>query len=155
MGTRFGFWFRSVTATFRVSLPPVSVAGSFLGSVGCVPVFFRVAERALARCFSSRGRDPRLYLRGDRAPPAAAAPGGAARSWPGPVPAGPALSRGAVPRRGGRGRCRARPAPAPAPPPPPPGRAMAEGVGAQPQFGRPAPPPQTGWERLSELWQRE
>ncbi|NXL34583.1 TIDC1 factor, partial [Glaucidium brasilianum] len=24
--------------------------------------------------------------------------------------------------------------------------------GAQPQFGRPAPPPQTGWERLSELW---
>uniref|UniRef100_A0A8B9N4Q6 Complex I assembly factor TIMMDC1, mitochondrial n=1 Tax=Accipiter nisus TaxID=211598 RepID=A0A8B9N4Q6_9AVES len=32
---------------------------------------------------------------------------------------------------------------------------MAEGVGAQPQFGRPAPPPQTGWERLSELWQRD
>ncbi|XP_074756778.1 complex I assembly factor TIMMDC1, mitochondrial [Athene noctua] len=29
---------------------------------------------------------------------------------------------------------------------------MAERVGAQPQFGRPAPPPQTGWERLSELW---
>ncbi|XP_068281145.1 complex I assembly factor TIMMDC1, mitochondrial [Nyctibius grandis] len=29
---------------------------------------------------------------------------------------------------------------------------MAEGIGAQPRFGRPAPPPQTGWERLSELW---
>ncbi|CAM9642219.1 unnamed protein product [Bubo scandiacus] len=29
---------------------------------------------------------------------------------------------------------------------------MAEGVDAQLQFGRPAPPPQTGWERLSELW---
>ncbi|XP_074669106.1 complex I assembly factor TIMMDC1, mitochondrial [Strix aluco] len=29
---------------------------------------------------------------------------------------------------------------------------MAEGVDAQPQFGSPAPPPQTGWERLSELW---
>uniref|UniRef100_A0A8D0EF71 Complex I assembly factor TIMMDC1, mitochondrial n=1 Tax=Strix occidentalis caurina TaxID=311401 RepID=A0A8D0EF71_STROC len=56
------------------------------------------------------------------------------------------------------------------PPPPPPPRAlgparpgafplppcrapaMAEGVDAQPQFGSPAPPPQTGWERLSELW---
>ncbi|XP_050770627.1 complex I assembly factor TIMMDC1, mitochondrial [Gymnogyps californianus] len=32
---------------------------------------------------------------------------------------------------------------------------MAEGVGAQPQFGRPAPPPQTGWERLRELWRRD
>ncbi|XP_076207700.1 complex I assembly factor TIMMDC1, mitochondrial [Aptenodytes patagonicus] len=32
---------------------------------------------------------------------------------------------------------------------------MAEGVGAQPLFGRPAPPPQTGWERLSELWRRD
>ncbi|KAM9628475.1 complex I assembly factor TIMMDC1, mitochondrial [Morphnus guianensis] len=32
---------------------------------------------------------------------------------------------------------------------------MAEGVGAPPQFGRPAPPPQTGWERLSELWRRD
>ncbi|NXP49318.1 TIDC1 factor, partial [Heliornis fulica] len=27
--------------------------------------------------------------------------------------------------------------------------------GAQSGFGRPAPPPQTGWERLSELWQRD
>ncbi|NWU65910.1 TIDC1 factor, partial [Pterocles burchelli] len=27
--------------------------------------------------------------------------------------------------------------------------------GAGPQFGRPAPPPQTGWERLRELWQRD
>ncbi|NXY77217.1 TIDC1 factor, partial [Glareola pratincola] len=27
--------------------------------------------------------------------------------------------------------------------------------GAPPQFGRPAPPPQTGWERLSELWRRD
>ncbi|NXS63400.1 TIDC1 factor, partial [Brachypteracias leptosomus] len=27
--------------------------------------------------------------------------------------------------------------------------------GAQLQFGRPAPPPQTGWERLSELWRRD
>ncbi|NXV89007.1 TIDC1 factor, partial [Calonectris borealis] len=27
--------------------------------------------------------------------------------------------------------------------------------GAQPRFGRPAPPPQTGWERLSELWRRD
>ncbi|KAM6439175.1 complex I assembly factor TIMMDC1, mitochondrial [Rhynochetos jubatus] len=32
---------------------------------------------------------------------------------------------------------------------------MAEGLGSQPRFGRPAPPPQTGWERLSELWQRD
>ncbi|KAM9277802.1 complex I assembly factor TIMMDC1, mitochondrial isoform 1-T2 [Cariama cristata] len=32
---------------------------------------------------------------------------------------------------------------------------MAEGVGARSQFGRPAPPPQTGWERLSELWRRD
>ncbi|NXD82701.1 TIDC1 factor, partial [Halcyon senegalensis] len=27
--------------------------------------------------------------------------------------------------------------------------------GAGPHFGRPAPPPQTGWERLRELWQRD
>ncbi|XP_054022020.1 complex I assembly factor TIMMDC1, mitochondrial [Dryobates pubescens] len=32
---------------------------------------------------------------------------------------------------------------------------MAEGLGAGSQFGRPAPPPQTGWERLSELWHRD
>ncbi|XP_051636238.1 complex I assembly factor TIMMDC1, mitochondrial [Manacus candei] len=32
---------------------------------------------------------------------------------------------------------------------------MAEGPGAQPSFGRPVPPPQTGWERLRELWQRD
>ncbi|XP_067156140.1 LOW QUALITY PROTEIN: complex I assembly factor TIMMDC1, mitochondrial [Apteryx mantelli] len=32
---------------------------------------------------------------------------------------------------------------------------MAEGLGARPPFGRPAPPPQTGWERLCELWQRD
>ncbi|XP_064499435.1 complex I assembly factor TIMMDC1, mitochondrial [Pseudopipra pipra] len=32
---------------------------------------------------------------------------------------------------------------------------MAEGRGAQPSFGRPVPPPQTGWERLRELWQRD
>ncbi|XP_027574938.1 complex I assembly factor TIMMDC1, mitochondrial [Pipra filicauda] len=32
---------------------------------------------------------------------------------------------------------------------------MAEGPGAQPGFGRPVPPPQTGWERLRELWQRD
>ncbi|KAM6310216.1 complex I assembly factor TIMMDC1, mitochondrial [Aegotheles albertisi] len=32
---------------------------------------------------------------------------------------------------------------------------MAEGVSAPPRFGRPAPPPQTGWERLRELWQRD
>uniref|UniRef100_A0A8C3KL70 Complex I assembly factor TIMMDC1, mitochondrial n=1 Tax=Calidris pygmaea TaxID=425635 RepID=A0A8C3KL70_9CHAR len=35
------------------------------------------------------------------------------------------------------------------------GRAMAEGIGAPAQLGRPAPPPQTGWERLSELWRRD
>ncbi|KAM6386135.1 complex I assembly factor TIMMDC1, mitochondrial isoform 1-T4 [Alca torda] len=32
---------------------------------------------------------------------------------------------------------------------------MAAAADAPPQFGRPAPPPQTGWERLSELWQRD
>ncbi|XP_071612464.1 complex I assembly factor TIMMDC1, mitochondrial [Heliangelus exortis] len=32
---------------------------------------------------------------------------------------------------------------------------MAEGLGTAPQFGRPTPPPQTGWERLRELWQRD
>ncbi|XP_042644487.1 complex I assembly factor TIMMDC1, mitochondrial [Tyto alba] len=32
---------------------------------------------------------------------------------------------------------------------------MAEGAGVEPRFGRPAPPPQTGWERLSELWRRD
>uniref|UniRef100_A0A8C2SSH7 Translocase of inner mitochondrial membrane domain containing 1 n=1 Tax=Coturnix japonica TaxID=93934 RepID=A0A8C2SSH7_COTJA len=32
---------------------------------------------------------------------------------------------------------------------------MAEGLGAGGTFGRPTPPPQTGWERLSELWRRE
>uniref|UniRef100_A0A8C2SVQ9 Complex I assembly factor TIMMDC1, mitochondrial n=1 Tax=Coturnix japonica TaxID=93934 RepID=A0A8C2SVQ9_COTJA len=32
---------------------------------------------------------------------------------------------------------------------------MAEGLGAGGTFGRPTPPPQTGWERLSELWRRD
>ncbi|XP_065597941.1 complex I assembly factor TIMMDC1, mitochondrial [Cyrtonyx montezumae] len=32
---------------------------------------------------------------------------------------------------------------------------MAEGLGGGYGFGRPAPPPQTGWERLSELWRRD
>ncbi|KAM6291977.1 complex I assembly factor TIMMDC1, mitochondrial [Porphyrio hochstetteri] len=32
---------------------------------------------------------------------------------------------------------------------------MAEGVGAEARFGSPAPPPRTGWERLSELWRRD
>ncbi|NP_001244219.1 complex I assembly factor TIMMDC1, mitochondrial isoform X1 [Gallus gallus] len=32
---------------------------------------------------------------------------------------------------------------------------MAEGLGAGRTFSRPTPPPQTGWERLSELWRRD
>ncbi|KAK2529835.1 Timmdc1 [Columba livia] len=32
---------------------------------------------------------------------------------------------------------------------------MAQGVDAAPQFGRPAPPPQAGWERLRELLRRD
>ncbi|XP_037233922.1 complex I assembly factor TIMMDC1, mitochondrial [Falco biarmicus] len=32
---------------------------------------------------------------------------------------------------------------------------MAEGAGAQQSYGLPAPPPQTGWERLRELWRRD
>ncbi|XP_071419837.1 complex I assembly factor TIMMDC1, mitochondrial [Pithys albifrons albifrons] len=32
---------------------------------------------------------------------------------------------------------------------------MAEGPGVPSGFGRPVPPPQTGWERLRELWQRD
>ncbi|KAM9020097.1 complex I assembly factor TIMMDC1, mitochondrial isoform 1-T3 [Ara ararauna] len=32
---------------------------------------------------------------------------------------------------------------------------MAEGPGAPPLFSCPAPPPETGWERLRELWRRD
>lgn len=122
----------------------VGVPGDFLRSMACLNWGPSPPPETLSSC-PRTGPDPllspertgytpspppRLHLRGSRS---REGQGGPARFLPGPA--------------GGTGGAAAAAAAA--------GRAMAEGVGAPPQFGRPAPPPQTGWERLSELWRRE